>query len=289
MNRSWCISTLILMTTLALAGCIRFDVKEQDFFLPDNRVNAETLKAQFPAFSMQSLSLSGHDGTRLYGEYFSTPNARLTIVYWGGNQFRIRDGAGPIIEAYLPHPINLLLMDHRGYGGSEGRPSLNDLQRDGVAVYDQIRQRFPGLPIVVNGYSLGSFTAAFVAGQREVDGIILEASAPDAQAWANAQVPWFAKPFVDIDVEASLRHIDNEKVMRQQQGSVMILVGDEDDFTPPALSEQLFEAARNARYRDFVLAANAGHGKAKRMPEFQRALPRFIDSISPRLPTEASR
>lgn len=273
------------LCAIFFAGCLQLNVTERQFFLPDNRVTPAVLAQSFPDYSMKSLALTGHDGTTLYGEAFVTDKAKITIMYWGGNQFRIRDGAGPIVNAYLKHPINLVLIDHRGYGGSEGRPTLNDLQKDGVAVYQQVKSLFANTPLVVNGYSLGSFTAAYVAHELSVDGVILEASAPSALDWASAQVPWFAKPFVSINVEDSLLAVDNKTAMSKQNGSVMILVGDNDAFTPASLSDELYQALTKARYKSFVLAQKAGHGQAKLGPEFESAMPSFIQSLA--APTSA--
>ena len=60
----------------------------------------------------------------------------------------------------------------------------------------------------------------------------------------------------------------------------MILVGDNDAFTPEALSQELYQSLTNVRYKSFVLAQNAGHGQAKLGPEFANAMPSFIHSLA---------
>jgi fermentation-respiration switch protein FrsA (DUF1100 family) len=61
---------------------------------------------------------------------------------------------------FAPFGVNLVLVDHRGYGRSSGKPTAALLEADGVAVFDFV-SRLRGIDrskVIVHGQSLGSFT-----------------------------------------------------------------------------------------------------------------------------------
>ncbi|MER7006847.1 alpha/beta fold hydrolase [Dactylosporangium sp. NPDC000555] len=65
--------------------------------------------------------------------------------------------------------IDVHAIDHRGHGISDGERgvvrSLDVLARDASALVDIVRERRPGLPLVIGGHSLGGWvTAAVVTG-----------------------------------------------------------------------------------------------------------------------------
>ena len=67
------------------------------------------------------------------------PAAQLTVLYFGPNMFKLsRDGAR-VAQRLLPLGINLVMVDHRGSGGSSGTPSLSLLEQDALIAHDYVR------------------------------------------------------------------------------------------------------------------------------------------------------
>ena len=50
-------------------------------------------------------------------------DARATVLYFGGNGFRTGLHARRVFDAYAGQPVDLVLVDHRGYGASTGTPT----------------------------------------------------------------------------------------------------------------------------------------------------------------------
>ena len=95
-------------------------------------------------------------------------DASVTVLYFGPNMFKIsRDGA-QVGQRLLPLGVNLVMVDHRGSGGSSGKPTLTLLEHDALAVFDHLSATLKPRQskILVHGLSLGSFMAAHVASQR---------------------------------------------------------------------------------------------------------------------------
>lgn len=115
------------------------------------------------------------DGNRLHGLLFETPDPRGIIFYLHGNGGSLRSW-GDLAPVYTGLGYNLFMLDYRGYGKSEGKIAgealfLNDIRE----VYDALKSRFPQLPFVVLGYSMGTGPAAWLASQNPCDLLILEA------------------------------------------------------------------------------------------------------------------
>ena len=76
--------------------------------------------------------------------------------------------------------------DQRGHGESAGRrgvmPTSNALLDDLAEVLDETRQRFPKLPVILLGHSLGGLVASRLValGMRPVDALVLSSPALDA-------------------------------------------------------------------------------------------------------------
>src|SRR6266511_2122713 len=87
--------------------------------------------------------------------------------------------------------VVLFLVDYRGYGLSEGRPSEAGLYRDGLAIYDAARQRgFRPKRIILLGESLGCAVAVEIALARPCAGVALETPFLSVQALARVHYPF---------------------------------------------------------------------------------------------------
>ncbi|PJF33247.1 MAG: alpha/beta hydrolase, partial [Phototrophicales bacterium] len=125
-------------------------------------------------------------------------------MYFGGNQFTVRQSGAKILRALSSVGVNLIMFDHRGYGESTGTPSVENLRQDAIDNYDFARKLIQG-KLIVHGQSLGSFEAGAVASVRSLDGLVLESSATNVEEWANVLVPWYARLFVRLNISSELK------------------------------------------------------------------------------------
>jgi fermentation-respiration switch protein FrsA (DUF1100 family) len=146
-------------------------VIERQFFHPDATVY--TLPAQF-GLAAEDVSIPGPEGSRLHGWWMpAAGSARGTVLHLHGNAGNI--SAHLPLVAWLPHAgFNLLTVDYRGFGRSDGAASLNGIVDDAQAALQWLRAR-PGVDpqrLVVLGQSLGGATAARLVG-RDPGGVKL--------------------------------------------------------------------------------------------------------------------
>jgi uncharacterized protein len=256
----------LLALPLLLAGCVTFEVKEDHFFIPGPAANRTPVA--------HPVELQG-----LAGAHITTPEARVEVVYFGGNASRIDDFGAELARTLNAMGANLLMFDYRGYGRSAGTPTIAALKEDAVAILRYAREHAGGRPVVVHGFSLGSFMAAHAAATVPVDGLVLESTAPDVEQWARNSVPAYAKPFVRLKIAPALQQESVEQTLRRYSGPLMLITGSRDAITPRRFSTALHAVSASANKR-VVIVPGAEHGTAMDSPAAVKEYAAFLDSVT---------
>lgn len=136
----------------------------------------------------EEVALEAEDGVRLHGWYVPGPGgeAARTVLFFHGNAGNISHRLDSL-ELFHQLGVATLIIDYRGYGRSEGRPSEQGLYRDARAAWHHLvdERGSPPEAIIAFGRSLGAAVAAHLASERPVGGLVLESaftSAPDLGA-----------------------------------------------------------------------------------------------------------
>ena len=236
--------------------------------------DAEALVRVAPGATVEQHAITAGDGTRLAGTLLRQPSARTTILYFGGNQFTVGKLGVAAARLLAPTGANLMFVDHRGYGQSQGTPTAQNLLTDGVAVFDYLAAvpRVAKTRIVVHGQSLGSFIAGHVAAERDLAGVVLESTITTAEEWVRGRAGG-----IPITIAPALRGLGNQRNMTRIAEPMLLLVGQADDTTPPALSEALFRQSPLAPGRKtLAVIAGAGHNDVLLKPAGQQAYRAFL-------------
>ncbi len=131
--------------------------------------------------SAELVNIETADGTTVTGWYAPPAEGRSTILYFRGNaQSFSREH--PRYEAFVEAGYGFLAFDYRGFPGSPGELSEENVLADSLAAYDWLAAR--GDPILLWGRSLGSGPATYVASQRAADALLLETPFDSAVAVA---------------------------------------------------------------------------------------------------------
>jgi fermentation-respiration switch protein FrsA (DUF1100 family) len=277
----------VAFTLFLLLGACTAEITEQGLIRPvkGGELLEDALAKAAPVYSATRLEVTTPDGTRLYAVHFRQANARATIIYFGGNGYTIGRYGVWTASVFAPLGVDLVLVDHRGYGQSRGSPSAASIEADGLAVFDAVAA-LPDAsdrPILVHGQSLGSFIAGHVAALRPTAGAILESSVTTTEDWAKAATPGAARPFLKIRISEPLRGRGNLANMKLIDEPLLLLVGARDPTTPPFLSQALYSASPLPPGRKtLVIVPGANHVTAMQRPEAIAAYRRFLDGLPPR-------
>lgn len=258
---------LLILVTIMLAifqtACTTISVEESHFLKPDQKIQVKELNKIDPTATTKKITINGFDDVMLSGTLIKVDDAQATVIYFGGNQFRVSVAGGEPAQQILPMNVNILMVDHRGYGNSEGTPTVENLKRDAVSVYDYVANLIDlkSAPIILHGHSLGSMLAGYVANERPVDALVLEGSITNVQQMTSQRMPWFVKPFVEVNFSDELARVDNLKVVESFTAPLLIITGEDDTQTPPALAEALYQHALS-KQKQLYIVKGKHHGNA---------------------------
>lgn len=270
---------LALGLTVGLSACQTIAVGEQDLLRSNAALKNPPLAPVFdtaaaqtvwPQASVAEWQVPVAPDLALRALHVQRPGAKGTVLFFGGNLYRADESAASLLRAWADAPVNLVLVDHRGHGRSPGEPTIALVADDAVKLYDFTRARTGG-PLLVGGFSLGSFVAGHVAQHRAVDGLALVGTGTTVPDLILGQVPWYATPFVTLKIDPALVPVDNLRAVAAVKAPAVVVSGALDRTTPPAAARRVFDALPSPAKR-WVLVPEVGHNGLLQKPETQQAL-----------------
>jgi len=116
------------------------------------------------------------DGKKLHGWFFQG-SAQKTIIVNHGKTGNITD-LERLMFLLLDTGASVFIYDYRGFGRSEGSPSLKVICEDGLQAYKWLVEQKHIAPkdLVAYGESLGGIVACHLAERTEIGGLILQSA-----------------------------------------------------------------------------------------------------------------
>lgn len=177
-------------------------------------------------------------------------------------------------------PANVLALEYRGYGRSEGSPSEYGIYRDAEAAYTYL-MRERGVPpgrMIALGQSLGTAVAAELAAQHQVGGVVLEAPFPSARALA-LRIYWFVPGLAWL----IRSRFDTTKNLALASGKfaapLLVIHCTHDPVIPFTFGKQVYEQA--AQPKAFVAIAGECHEEATLIDpgKVRREMLKFVEQV----------
>lgn len=253
---------LLCISLFTLSACTTINYTAQNF-VPHDPHKITHLKAITPAYQLDNLEFVQSDGAISRGVYWHKPDAEITVLYFMGSGVRIDANGAYFMKPFAALNANVISFDYRGFGRSDSADKphgLKETQDDVLALYDHVRKMVKG-KLVVHGHSFGSFVAAKLASLRPLDALVLEGTGTTAQAYGDNLVPWFAKPFITINLDPELLSIDNRASLHKLTTPILIINGADDKQTPEPTARELFDSLKNPNKR-YEKALGMGHMNA---------------------------
>jgi len=139
----------------------------------------------------EDVNFQAADGTRLHGWYVPAAGAERTLLFLHGNAGNISHRLDSL-RIFNDLGLNVFIIDYRGYGQSEGRPSEPGLHADALAALRYLEDERGVTPaeVVAFGRSLGGAVAACLAAKEPVAALILESTFISVPELAAELYPW---------------------------------------------------------------------------------------------------
>ena len=275
------ISKIVLLPlALCLSACSNLTSL---FFYPQTQYirTPEDINLQY-----EIVSLTASDGVVLNAWWLPAQNdidvpseKKPTVLFLHGNAENISTHIGSVY--WLPEEgVNVLLLDYRGYGTSEGIPVLPDIFKDIEAAVVWIQAEYPESPMFVLGQSIGAALAAYAAPtlsqQYPIEGLILDAGFSGYRAVArevtsqgliSAILLWPMTWLLPTDW-------DGEDHIAGLSPAPLLMFHSPDDQTVPYHSGQrLFEAAAEPKR---WIDSQGRHIQTFNFPEMRTELVNFL-------------
>jgi len=187
----------------------------------------------------ESLTLETSDGFSLHGWLVTRPSPRATALFMHGNAGNISHRLDSIAQL-LELGLNVLIIDYRGYGRSEGTPSETGTALDARAAwqYLTLERDIPSDEIVVFGRSLGAAVAAELAQAYRPGAVILESPFKSIPAIAQDVYPFLPARWLSRIEYPTVRHV------REIEAPLLVIHSRDDEIIPFGHGRAVFEAAR---------------------------------------------
>ncbi len=183
-----------------------------------------------------------------------------TILYFHGNGETVADYHW-IAPLYNQREINLFVADYRGYGFSDGQPTISNMLADAHIILQGLKKiiREEGLrqtrPFLM-GRSLGSMPAIELAlnYQDEIGGLIIESGSAN-----NFRRLWDYLGISDKEaVSGEKGSFLNKVKIRHVRRPTLIIHGEHDEILPASEGIELYQNS-GAQDKEILLIPGAGH------------------------------
>ena len=243
----------------------------------------------------EEIRIKSRDGLSLYGRYYHVKDGAPILLYMHGYRSTpLRDFAKSGCAA-IDGGYNLLLVDQRAHGESEGRClsfGINE-RYDCLAWAEYLARRFPESKIILHGISMGGATVLMAS----------ELPLPESVACIVADCPYSCPREIIIRVTDNTLRLPGKllfpvvwlgarifgrfnvtaaspaSAVGNSSIPILLIHGDADDFVPTYMSEVIYRGIPEGRGR-LVKIKGADHAVAAVVggEEYRRIMHDFIES-----------
>ena len=225
----------IIAGTYILLGALLYLFQPRFVYFPSKQLDATPAVRNLP---FEDVRFAASDGVQLHGWFVNHPNARGVVLFFHGNAGNISHRL-ETLELFYQLGLSTLIIDYRGYGESEGRPSEAGTYADAAGAYNYLlhERSTSADKIVVFGRSLGAAIATWLAAERDVGGLALEAGFSSMGAMAKHYYPYFPSSLL-----VRIRYPNIERIPTVNC-PVLIAHSRDDEIVPYAHGRALYERA----------------------------------------------
>lgn len=252
---------LTMLLAVSFSGCTKL------FFFPHRFLidTPEQLGLEYRIESFQAADGVSLNAWFLPARSKNGGKAKATVLFLHGNAENISTHFRNVM--WMPDEgFNVLVFDYRGYGASEGTPSLEGMQLDIDAAMRSLLDHKEVDPnrIVVFGQSLGGALAihyvAHSAYRANIRAVVIDSAFADyrlitkekmAGSWLTWPFQWL--PWVTVDNDYS----PAASVVALSPLPLLLIHGDQDVVIPHHHSKRLYELAGEPK--ELWITPGAGH------------------------------
>ena len=227
---------------------------------------------QDAGLAYEDVHLTTSDGIGIHGWFVPQENPRATLLFLHGNGGNI---SHRLEKLAMYHQLGLavFIIDYRGYGLSNGKPSEEGTYRDAEAAWDYLNKvrSIDGQHIIMYGESLGGAVAAWLATQHQPGALILESVFTSVMDMGRHYYPYLPIRWISRFKYPTLERI------KLVHAPLLIIHSPTDDIVPYAQGKKLFEAAHEPKsFLEITGDHNGGFSESGKL--YSDGLDKFIST-----------
>lgn len=207
-------------------------IEKWNTFFPSKRLE---LTPEIVDLPFEDVYLTTQDGICLNGWFIPNRDTDYTLFFLHGNAGNIGDRVEKLKLLY-ELGVNLFIIDYRGYGKSEGKPSEKGLYLDAKTGYSYLveEKKIDSKNIILYGESLGCAVAIDLAVKEEIGGVILEGAFPSIKEMGRVVYPFLPSIFFS-------KRFDSLSKISKIKAPVLFIHSKEDEIVPIRLAKKLYD------------------------------------------------
>lgn len=262
------LSSLAAILAIVLVGfpLLMFLMQDRLLFFPQplDAASRDAIGKRYPF--VKEISLRGESGERLSAWHVPGEKDKPLVIYFGGNAEEVSwmiEDARAQVSGY-----GWMLVNYRGYGGSEGAPSEAMISADALRWHDHALNELGAGEVIAFGRSLGSGAAVYLASQRPLKAVVLVTPFDSLVEVAKHHYPV-------LPVSLLLRHpYDSIGRAPKITAPLLCIAGSRDEVIPATHARRLFDAWGGPKR--WLLLEEAGHNTTDSHPLFWASVTEFL-------------
>lgn len=215
-------------------------------------------KKEYPSLKQKTVVredvfIKTQDGEKLHGYFLpAEQDTKKTVIYFHGNDLNVsRWYLAPLaIQKHVP--VNVLIIDYRGYGKSTGKPTFQGIVLDALAMYNYLIEKgFKSEDISLYGRSMGGAVALELASRAKVKSVVVQSSITDFRDLARLHYRWIPSFLIKNNL-FNLRNL-----IKKIDVPLLISHGGIDKAAPVSFAYELYSLANKPK--KLIIFPGAGH------------------------------
>lgn len=258
----------IIVGIILILGYIKY-IAVRGIFFPIKEIE---ISPDLINLSFEDVYLQTKDGLRINGWFIPHQKSKYTLLFFHGNAGNIGHRLDKI-NMLKGLGLNIFIIDYRGYGRSQGKPSEQGLYLDAKSSYEYLlhTRKISPQQIILYGESLGTAVVVNLASESQVKAIILEGAFSCGRDMAKIIYPFFPRLLFSNTFNCL------EKI-KKVKAPKLFLHSKDDEIVPLILPRKLFDYSIAPKY---FVELRGGHNTAflDSKELYLSAIASFIDKL----------